>query len=158
MVHSLKRDRLKLSIPEVLTITQKTHQNGVVERKKGGIYRDKIIFVSREASLSKIMPAKTETEKLIKAVGSQIVTLKKLKALVHKNEPILDLIVLVNKNTDPKNNEVIGDIDLGGQRLTDREFLDSIQLGSFPKRLLKPMGSTKKLETCATQLKSGTSF
>jgi len=99
------------------------------------------------------MPAKTETEKLIKAVGGQIVTPRKTKALVYKNEPILDLIVLVNKNTDPKKNEVIDAIDIGRQRLTDREFLDSIKLDSFPKRLLEPTGSTKKSETCATQLK-----
>ena len=150
---------LETGLSEVVNIrglddhTKKFIKNGLVERKTGGIYRDKIIFISREASTSKIMPAKTETEKLIKAVDGQLVTPRKLKALVNKNEPILDLIVLVNENADPKKNEVIDAIDLGGQRLTDREFLDSLLLGSFPKRLWKPTGSTKKPETCATQLK-----
>jgi len=46
-----------------------------------------------------------------------------------------------------------GPFEVGGQRLTDREFLDSLQLGSFPKHLSKPTGSTKKPEICATQLK-----
>lgn len=120
-------------------------QNGIAARNDGGLYNGMSIYVDRERSTPaklNILPAKAEADMLIKALGGSVVTPRNLKALVSRKDLAIpnNLIIIVNEQLEPTKQEVKDAISLGGQRLTDREFLDSIKLGTFPKHISNPAG------------------